>query len=150
MFAIAKTRIRGLSMVEILLALGVLGVFLSFASTSLSGAAAKAELRAAVENLQLSVQMAKATARQFESEVVMHLDADPVSNRSSVSFTVSANGSGRLARDLLQDVQLPESITLVSDKKAIRFDRLGVVEKATPVLLVSNRDEDVNQGLLIE
>jgi len=150
MFPTPRARSRGISIIEIMLVLGVVGVILSFASASISSAAAKAELRAAVENMELSVRMARNTARQLESDVIMHLNAGPGEERNSVTFTFPKSTSNQGAKSLLQDFQFPENIKLVSEQRTVHFDNRGIVEVSTPVLLVSVEDDDINQGLVIE
>jgi len=150
MYPEAKVRNRGISIIEALLALGVLGVFLSFASSSLSTAAARADLRAAAENMEYSAHMAKNAARQLETDVIMHLHSDSDESGNSVTFTYPARQPMSGSPPLLQDFQFPESVRLVSDMATVHFDSRGVVEVSTPILLVSKRDDDMNQVVVIE
>jgi len=148
MFAIGNTRSKGISIVEVLIALGVLAIFLSFATPALRGASAKAELRAAVENLEFSIRTARYTARQFERDVLLNLNTDPLAERHSVSFTFPDGNAGFTSP--LQDFQFSPEIRLVSDTSSIRFDRRGMLKLPVQVALVSRQDADVNQVLMIE
>jgi len=139
---------RGFSVIEILIALGVLVVFLAFATPSLKSASAKTELRAAVENLQFSVRTARNTARQLETDVVMRFNINPLEERNSVTFTLPA-GKVKPA-SLLQDFQFSPGIRLVSDSPVLHFDSRGMLGQPVQVVLVSNQYEDVNRTLVIE
>jgi prepilin-type N-terminal cleavage/methylation domain-containing protein len=143
-----KIRSRGFSVIEILIALGVLVVFLAFATPSLNSASARTELRAAVENLQFSVRTARNTARQLETDVVMHFNTDPPGERNSVTFTLPA-GESRPS-SLLQDFQFSPGIRLVSDTPSLHFDSRGMLEQPVQIVLLSNQHEDVNRTLVIE
>lgn len=146
-----KAQSRGIFVVDILIGLGVLLVVLAFASPSLSQATAKAELKAAVENMDLSVRMARSTARQLETDVVMHLENDPIDKQWSVTFSIPQENAQTGANSVLQDYQLPPGVRLESNVPSVRFDKRGMVESTTLLLmLVSNQDEDINERLVIE
>ncbi len=149
-FAIATTRSRGFSMIEILIALGVLVVFLSFAAPSVSQATAKADLRAAAENMQFSIGMAKTTARQLETAVVMQFNTDPNGERHSVTYSFPAKNVMPGSASQLQDVQFPPQIRLVSDAPSVQFDRRGMVRSSVQVVLVSSQDDNLSQRFVIE
>ena len=145
-----RFRIRGVSLVETLLALGVMGVLFSFATSTLTHAAAKAELRAAAESLQHSIRMAKSTARTLDTGVVMHLNSNQPNRQNSVTFSLADERPASGSKSLPHDLRLPTSVKLIADVRSVRFDRRGTVEGATPVLLVSAQDDSINQGLVIE
>jgi len=148
MFAVTDIRSKGISLVEILIALGMLVVILSFAAPALQGASAKAELRAAVENLEFSIRTARYKARQYEREVLMHLDTDPLSDRHSVSFAIQGDKAGFASS--LQDFQFSPGIRLVSDSPSVLFDSRGMLQLPVQVVLVSREDADISQILMIE
>jgi prepilin-type N-terminal cleavage/methylation domain-containing protein len=143
-----KIRSPGFSIIEILIALGVLVVFLAFATPSLKSASARTELRAAVENLQFSVRTARNTARQLETDVVMHFNTDPLDERNSVTFALPPGKVKPSA--LLQDFQFSPAIRLVSDTSSLHFDSRGMLDRPVQIVLVANQHEDVNRTLVIE
>jgi len=145
----AKARSRGISLIEILIALGVLVVFLSFATPAMRSASAKTELKAAVENLEFSVRSARNTARQFETDVVMQLHNDVNQKRHSVSFSFPSRNAGLKNSGLLQDFQFAPGIRLVSDTASVHFDSRGISELPVQILLVSSQDDEINQTMLI-
>ena len=145
-----KTQSRGIGVLDILIGLGVVLVVLAFASPSLSQATAKAELRAAVENMELSVRMARSTARQLETDVVMHLGTDPLDKHCSVTFSFPQENAPSGSASVLQDYQFPPGVRLESNVPSVRFDKRGMVESTALLMLVSNQNEDLSERLVIE
>jgi Tfp pilus assembly protein FimT len=145
-----KVQSRGFGVLEILIGLGVLLVVLAFASPSLSQATAKAELKAAVENMDLSVRMARSTARQLETDVIMHLETNPLDKPCSVTFSIPQENARTGSNSVLQDYQFPPGVRLESNVRSVRFDKRGMVESTTLLMLVSNQNEDLNERLVIE
>lgn len=141
---------RGVTVLEVLIALGLLVVLLSFASPSLSGAAARAEMKAAAENMDLSIRMARNTARQLQTTVVMHLHTDRKARRHTVTYTVPGLQLNAPETATLIDYQLPESVRIEASDPIVRFDFRGVAEKPVQVALVSLHDDDLNHRILVE
>lgn len=148
MLKTAKNRSRGISIVEILIAAAVLVVLISFATTAQRTATAKTELRAAAENLEFSVRAARMTARQFETDIIMNINTDPLMERHSVTFTFPPS-KARLSSQL-QDFLFSPEIRLVSDAPFVRFDGKGMPQIPATVVLVSSRNDDFSQELVIE
>ena len=150
MFQSTRTRSSGISVLEVLVALGVLVVIVSFASPSLSSITARAELQSAVENAEFSIQMARSTARELETDVVMHLKTGRHEKQHSISFSFPNRKAELNTANLLQEIQFPPDIRLVTDESSVHFDSRGLVEVPVQVLLVSNLDEDFSERLLIQ
>jgi Tfp pilus assembly protein FimT len=146
----ANTRSHGISVVEILIALAVLTVIVAFASSSFSNATDRAELQATVEGVNFSVQSARSTARRLETEVILHLNADPNATHHSISFSVPGKNAELSSSSMLQEFQFPSDIRLESDEPTIQFDSRGMVDTPVRLLLVSTADENVSERLLIE
>lgn len=149
-FRSTRTRSSGISVVEILVALGVLVVIISFTAPSLSKVNARAELDVALENVNLSVYMARNTARQLETDVIMHLETGRHEQQHSISFSFPTRNAELDSGTLLQDFQFPAGIRLVTDDTSIHFDSRGMVEVPVHLLIVSSLDEGVNERLVIE
>ena len=141
---------RGVSVLEVLIGLGLLVVLLSFATPSLSGATAKAELKASVENMEFSIRAARTTARQLNTDVIMHVQQGRHEKHHSVSFSMPALAPTSDLSTMLQTFTFPENIRLVSSEDSIRFDFHGMVDVPVQILLVSSQDDAVNQRLLIQ
>jgi type IV fimbrial biogenesis protein FimU len=140
---------KGITLIEILLALGLLVILLSFAMPSVSGAASKAEMRAAAENVQYSLQIARKTARMTEASVSMHISPEGKEPGRAFSFssTGGADGNGRLQ---IPDFILPADIQLVSDFESYLFNERGLVENPGRILLVSALDESVTSTIHVK
>jgi len=146
----AWVRERGITVLEVLVALGVIVVLLSFAAPSLSGATAKAELKAATENLDFSIRAARNTARQFNTPVIMHLHNDRKAKFHSLSYSLPSRPETAGAESLLQTYEFPTGIRIVAEEQDIRFDFRGVVQAPVQVMLVSNLDDDIQQRVLVQ
>jgi Tfp pilus assembly protein FimT len=152
--SIARLRSRkfqaGITLLEVLIALGLLVVLLSFATPSLSGATARAELKAATENVDLNIRMARNTARQMNTDVIMHLETSHSARHHSISYSVPGRQKDIAAVTTLMDYQFPESVRIVAGQTDIRFDSHGLVEPPVQLMLISLLDDDVNKRILIE
>ena len=143
-----KHHYQGFTLIEILLMLGFLVIIASFAAPSMSGAAARADMRAASENLQHSIQSARNTARMTESKVTMNiLEEEQGEQGQRITFAVSGPGLKALGQAGLQDDRLPVDIKLVSDYSSYEFDGRGIVENPGVITLVSRTDESLFTSL---
>ena len=139
---------KGISLIEILLGLAVLVILLSFAMPSASGAAIKAEMSVALENVQYSIKAARQTARINEAAVAMHINTqDGQSPVHTISF--SSASKKKTAPVQIQDFSLPPEITMVSDRESYVFDERGLVEHPGTILLVSTVNESITSSITI-
>ena len=149
-FYTSRIRSNGISVVEVLIALGVVAVIISFVATSFGTITNKAELHATVEDVNFSIQSARNTARELETDVIMHLKTGQHEEHDSISFSLPGRNAELGPSELLPEFQLPADIHLVADESSIHFDYRGLVEAPVRLLLVSNADENVNERLLIQ
>jgi Tfp pilus assembly protein FimT len=149
-FQLARIQSRGISVLEILIALGVLGVIFSFASTSFSHASNRAEVQATVEEVKFSIQGARSTARELDTDVVMHLQTGPHETQNLISFSLPNRNAELGSSNLLQDYQLPADVRLVTYESAVHFDRRGLIAAPVELKLVSSIDENLSETILIE
>ena len=137
---------KGITLIEILMIVGILAVFMSFAVPSVSNAAIKAEMSAAVENLQYSIQMARKVSRSTESALEMHISPALGDVAQTISFT-STDG-GQVHNTLqIQDFALPADIVLVSEIDSFVFNTRGLVHNPGSVSLVSKVDESISSTI---
>lgn len=149
-FQSAKTKSRGISVVEILIALGVLAVIVSFASTSFSTANNKAELQAAVDGVNFSIQGARSTARVLETAVIMHLETNPDARQQSISFSFPDRNAELGSNALPQEFQFPADVFLMADESSVHFDSRGMVAAPIQLRLISKTDERISESVLIQ
>lgn len=141
---------EGITVLEVLIALGLLVVLLSFASPSLSGATARAELKAATENMDLNIRMARNAARQLNTAVIMHLETSREARHHRVSYSIPDRRADSATTATLLDYEFPESVRVVASENAIRFDAKGMVNPPVQLMLVSLLDDDIDKRVLIE
>lgn len=137
--SISLHRSKGVTLVEILLVIALLVILLSFAIPSMSGATAKADMMAAVENVEYSIETARNTARMNESGIIVDFKIFAGEQAQVISF--SRKKSGQTAG--IPDFRLPEEIELVTNQESYVFDERGLVATPGLITLVSRVDETV-------
>lgn len=137
--SISLHRSKGVTLVEILLVIALLVILLSFAIPSMSGATAKADMMAAVENVEYSIETARNTARMNESGIIVDFKSFAGEQAQVISF--SRKKSGQTAG--IPDFRLPEEIELVTNQENYVFDKRGLVATPGMITLVSRVDETV-------
>jgi type II secretory pathway pseudopilin PulG len=140
------TRTRGITLVEILLVISVLAIVMAFALPAADTAAARAELKAAVENLEYSVGTARNVARMTESSISLEIESFPGDEPQTINFSYPGQNPGKRGPDI-NPYRLPEGIELVSDLDRFVFDPRGMVEQPGRILLVSRADEEITSAL---
>jgi len=137
---------RGITLIEILLAISVLVILVSFALPSVNGATVKSEMRAAAENVEHSIHAARNLARMNDKPVAVHFESAPYDR-----ITFSAPGAGRNDfSSALQEYRLPDQIQLVSNRESFVFDRRGLIDAPGQVTLVSRVDNDITQSFDVD
>ncbi len=152
---ISKNRCQGITLIEILMILGILIVIASFAAPSVSRATARADMRAASENLHYSIRIARNTARMDESIVTMNLL--DVGNEVGYRITFTESESDAQSPEQpapeqpgLQDYQFNKEIKVVSDFPSFEFDNRGIVKNPGQITLISVTDESVTTQILVK
>jgi type II secretory pathway pseudopilin PulG len=145
----SPTRARGITLVEILIAISVLIILVAFALPSAGTAAARAELQAALENLEYSVGTARNVARLTESSISLHIETAAADASSSIRFSRQGDRSGKSSPEI-QEYQLPKGIQLVADRDRFVFDPRGLVDEPGHILLVSAADEELRATVDID
>lgn len=139
---------KGVSLIEILLGLAVLVILLSYAMPSVSGAAIKAEMSVALENIQFSIKAARQTARINEAAIVMHVPAgDDGSEPQTISFASASKKKVPAVR--IPDFNLPPEIMMISDRESFVFDERGLAESPGTILLVSTSNESITSSIAV-
>jgi len=146
----SKARVRGISAVEILVVLAVLTVIGVMALPSQQKDTAKADMQAAVEDLQQAIYLARSTAISKQADVIMHLVSGNPKEPGKVTFSFATPGADLDASALDHEYVLPAEIHFETAANEVLFNSLGKVESPARIELISNRDADFNQRLLIE
>ena len=136
----ARRYARGITLVEILIGLGILVIILSFAVPSVGGAAARAEIMAAQENLEYSIEAARKAARRAESPVRLNFVRNPGAGSVRIKASYDrVTDAGHMP--LGNDYTLPGDIGLVADSDHLVFDSRGLVDRPGSITLVSKLDD---------
>ena len=136
----------GITIVEILVVISVLLILISFAVPGIDRATARAEIRAASENIQYSIETARKMARRSESSVTLY--ADPPDGAAGQHIRLSGPGLG--AAMGAQDYRLPDSVRVVSDRESFTFDGRGLVMNPGKLVLVARFDDAIVSELSID
>ena len=142
-------RARGITLVEILLALSVLIILVAFAVPAAGTASARADLKAALENLDYSVGTARNVARLTESSITITIEPPSGDTAQVITFSRAEKASGKQVPDI-PEYRLPESIEVVSDQERYVFNARGLVESPGRILLVSRADDEITATLDID
>lgn len=145
----ALPRQAGITVLEVLIAVGLLAVLISFASPSLSGAAARAEFKASVEHMELNLRIARNAARQNNTTVTMHLNNADQQIHHSVTYSMEGQAEDSAEASALLAWEFPESVRIRSSAPKVRFDFRGVAEESVQLELVSLHDDDLTHRFLI-
>ena len=141
----SRYRSRGITLVEILLVLSLLAIILSFAIPSMGGAVARAELTAAVENVEYSLDRARNLARLKETEVTVGIEQRTGDVARTLDFTQNGGSSAGIP-----EYRLPEDIELVADRPGFVFDDRGLVRDPGTITLVSRVDDEVSATITVK
>jgi len=150
MFVYTQVRSRGIAVLDILIGLGMLVVILSFSAPKLNPSAAKADMQAAVQNLEQSVQLARNAARQLETDVVLHLETDPRAQEHSIKFSIPKRKPNLNAVTPFKDYIFPADIRVDAESTEVRFNYEGELETPVMVHLASNVDGGIDERLVIQ
>lgn len=142
-------RSRGVTLVEILLVTGLLAILVSFAVPSVGNATARAELKAAMEEVQYSIDAARDLARMTESSVAVTIESGFAGELQSITFSRATAGAAGRGPDI-QDYRLPAGIRLVSDHDRYVFDARGLALQPGRILLLAAEDESISSTIDIK
>ena len=141
---ISWSRSRGVTLVEILLVISLLIIILSFAIPSMGGATARAEMAAAVENVEYSLKSARNMARMKETEITIDVVQRAGDPAQVLEFK---RGNGQSAG--IPEYRLPEDIEWVADRQHFEFDGRGLVLDPGTVTLLSRSDDSVRATIAV-
>jgi len=142
-------RARGITLVEILLVVSLLVILLAFALPSSGSATARAEMQAAVENLEYSVDTARNVARLGESGIALEIETPSDEATQRIRFS-HATLRPRKRGPEIPEYLLPEGIKLVSTQDRFVFDARGLVQQPGRIVLVSRIDDSISSTIEID
>ena len=136
--------------VEILIAASAVFVLVVLAVPPLNHWTARSELKSAREILEASIVNARQTARIYQTEVVLSVQAGQ-DDSGTLTYSVISPHPSDYALDF-QDKKyhMPTGVRLTSDRDVIRFDAQGAVEPPAQLVLVSTDYESIREQVLLQ
>ncbi len=143
-----KNKQYGMTLIELLLALGIAAILVVMAVPTVTHAFARSNVRAATENVVQALRLAKNTARAASTTVTVTFTANQGSNTITFAFP---DGSNILAGSItLEPVQLPTRITLVADDNTtFQFDSMGMVDNLGALIVTSTLNTSFTRTITV-
>lgn len=146
----SHTRQRGFTAIEALIAASAVMVLVVFTIPMLGHRTARSELNTALEILQASIINARQTARIYQTEVVLSVQAG-LDESSTLSYLVRPPQQSEQTIDFqAKNYPIPTGVRLTADRDIIRFNASGMVVPPAQLVLVSTADENVREQILLE
>lgn len=136
-----NNRLRGITLVEIFVALGVLAIALTFAAVPLERMSARADVDIARENIVYAMKSAHRAAIRANIPVRMFISPDGADNRLEAGFSPRR---GTVDFNYLPNYRLPEHVSVAFPEGISRIDFLpsGQVNPAGFITLSSSNHPD--------
>ena len=135
---------------ELLMTLGVVAILVAFAAPLVSSVMSKSELQQAIEITESSVQQARATARIYNTDVLMRLEMDEQKKLQYIVISIPALKRDLALNEVKEDFALPLGFQAVFDGDTIHFDPRGEVELPVDVTVVSIQADATGHRLVID
>lgn len=144
----SAVRARGITLVEILLVISLLVILLAFALPSSGSAIARADMKAALENLEYSVDTARNVARLTEASIVLNIESTDGQPVQRIRFSRPAQRPDKSGPEI-PEYRLPEGIMVVSTQDRYVFDPRGMVVQPGRIVLTSRVDDAITSAVEI-
>ena len=147
MVRIITSAAKGLTAIELLIIVSVVGVLVIFTAPLLNGS--KSEFDQAIKITESTVEQARQTARFYKTDVLMRLETDEQKNRQSITLAIPRMNSQQVLNEVKEEFQLPDGIQVVSEDRVFHFDAHGEIAIPAQLLFVSDRMKDQSRQLVI-
>ncbi len=125
----------GVTMVEVMIVIVIIGIMMAFAAPSMRGVAARSDLKTATDNVIQALRMAKNRARVTNRPVTVTFSTSTTHN--SISFQFPGEDAMALATP---NIDLPANITVEASPATFQFDPMGTItgfSQASSITLTS-------------
>lgn len=150
MSANLKQHAKGITLIEILMVLGVLAILVSFAAPSFNTANSAMQMRAASEQVEYSIDLARKTARMTETPVIMNVSIDPKNGQHRITYSLSDKARKKLSQPSLQEFRLDSSLAFQVDHRSFEFNSRGIVTNPGTLTLIAKDEETGSTSFLVE
>lgn len=141
---------QGITLIEILIGLGVLVLLVSFAAPSITGANTSMQMRAAAENVEYSIDIARKTARMTEAPVTMNVLTDEADGSHRITFTLSDRAQKKLSQPDIPEFQLDETLAFETSQTSFEFDGRGIVSNPGTLTLFAKEEETSRTSFVVK
>ena len=136
--------------IEALIAASAVFVLVVLAVPPLNHWTARSELQSARETLEASIVNARQTARIYQTEVVLSVQAGQDESGTLTYSVISPHSSDYTLDFEDKKYHMPTGVRLTSDRDIIRFDAQGTVEPPAQLVLVSTAYESIREQVLLQ
>lgn len=128
MFQHSRNIQKGLTTVEIILVVAMIGISFSFSASFANRAPARVELTAAEEQVQDALRIARNLSRSSESSLTLSLSRQ--SDDQGYRISIGPPEEKRTRRNLIDVpvIELPANVVVLSENMTFVFDHRGLVE----------------------
>jgi len=113
---------RGMTMVEVIIVIAIIGILMVFAAPSMRDAAARSDLKTGTDNVIQALRMAKNKARVTNRPVTVTFTTGTSDN--TISFQFPGQSDMALATP---NIDLPANITVAASPAVFQFDPMGTI-----------------------
>ena len=160
MNTVSRKKVSGFTVIEMFIALAVLAILLAVALPSMENVAAKADMKAATDQVAQAFRTAKEAARLTNSSVTVTLTTSGTGN-NTVSFafangtvdadgTAFANNEGNAQKRMaLPVIKLPANVAVSADTSVFTYNPMGMVDATGTIALASTADDKYSSTVAI-
>lgn len=155
----ARKKVSGFTVIEMFIALAVLAILVAVALPSMENVAAKADMKAATDQVAQAFRTAKEAARLTNSSVTVTLSTSGSANTVRFAFangtvdaagTAFANNEGNAQRRMaLPVIKLPVNVAVDADTSVFTYNPMGMVNATGTIALASTTDDKYSSTVAI-
>ncbi|MEJ2401950.1 MAG: hypothetical protein P8Y52_11235 [Xanthomonadales bacterium] len=140
---------RGITAIELLIIISVLGIVIVFAAPVVSSAFWTSEVDQAVRATEKSVSDARTLARLYKTNVIVHIDAGE-ERPASITVSIPSRHRDVDIGDLREQVTLSDDVEVLGGDVRVEFNPDGEVDLPAMVMLTSRLDRSTTHKLVID
>ena len=156
MNTVSRKKVSGFTVIEMFIALAVLAILVAVALPSMENVAAKADMKAATDEVAQAFRTAKNAARLTNSSVTVTFTTNESGN-NTISFAFANNGGAAAAdnegnaqrRMELPVIKLPANVAVDADTAVFTYNSMGMVNATGTIALASTADDKYSSTVAI-
>jgi prepilin-type N-terminal cleavage/methylation domain-containing protein len=144
-----NTPTRGLTAIELLIAISILGLLAVFGIPMMNSTIWATDLDQAAKITEETVDQARAMARLYKTDVTVRLesaeDQPPV-----ITLSISRSRQNTVLGQINEEIELPGEVAFVNGDLMMQFDAEGNIDFPAMVTIASTADRDDYLKLVID